>query len=252
MKTVSVVITILLIAQNLFSIEPGMLNMHVPSHLKNTESVFMIHHRFYGKITEDPLRTFFGMDVGANIGIGLRYALLPRLELKTSYTRYQKEYTIGTSYAHYFPALSLRSQIGLQFFSYELSGIEDRRQNIFFDISLQSERIFKKLIPVVNIGFDAYNERIGFGAGGELDFDTNIGPVKKTSILGEYFPVTERDTTITGSHNSFAVGLKLETYGHHFVLLVGNNSQIGTRRLMLGADNNDLFFGFNVHRFFDL
>jgi hypothetical protein len=33
---------------------------------------------------------------------------------------------------------------------------------------------------------------------------------------------------------------------------VGNNSQISARRLMLGADTNDLYVGLNINRHIDL
>lgn len=251
MRKTNLAFLIILAAHKLFSFEPDMLNLKVPSTLENTESVFIIRHRFYGKITEEPFNTFFGLDLGANIGLGIRYAILPKLEVNVSYTRIQKEYIIGASYAYYFPQVFMKTQIDIQFFTYEIQGIEERRRNFFYGLSLQSEPILNTITPVANIGYDGYNERFGFGIGVDIGFDISLRPIRKMSIIGEYFPVVQRDIIINGSENSFAAGLKFETYGHHFILLVGNNSQIGTRRLMLGAETNDLFFGFNIHRKWD-
>jgi len=83
--------------------EPDMLNIKTPTGLKQGQMEVKIQHRFYGKINEKPLDNFFGLDIGANIGLGIRYVVLPKLEINGSYTRDGKEYTIGASYT-YFPS----------------------------------------------------------------------------------------------------------------------------------------------------
>ena len=72
--------------------------------------------------------------------------------------------------------------------------------------------------------------------------------LKHVAVIGEYYPVFARDGERTGPEDCFAAGVELQTYGHHFALLVGNSSQIGTRRLILGTETNDLYFGFNICR----
>ncbi len=252
MRIIYLILVTLLSIQRLFSFEQDMLNLKVPSNLDQTDMVFSVFHRFYGEITEEPFNTFFGLDAGANVGIGLRYAVFPKLELNTSYTRYQKEYVIGASYAHFFHQFFLRSQLDVQFFTYEMTGIEERQRNFFYNLAVQSEPLFRKITPTLNVGYDGYNESFGFGAGIDIGFDLDIRLIERVSVIGEYYPIIGRDDVIHGAENFFVTGLKIETYGHHFMLLVGNSSQIGTRRLILGTNTNDLFLGFNVNRIIDL
>ena len=243
---------LLLVVSMLGAFEPSMLNLTTPSHLENTEAVFKITHRFYGQVDNDPLETFFGLDAGANVSLGMRYALLPRLELNASYTRLQKEYVLGASYAYFFPQMYVGGQLDVQFFSFKGIGVEERNENFFYALSLQTEPLFGIIRPVINAGFDGYNEKFGVAFGISMGKDIDIGPLNRIDLIGEYYPVLDRDDEIHGSENSFVFGIKAATYGHNFMLLVGNNSQISARRLMLGTASNDMYFGFNVHRHLDL
>ncbi len=64
----------------------------------------------------------------------------------------------------------------------------------------------------------------------------DIGISEDISIMGEFFPVSHGD----GRVDCFAFGFSLRTYGHRFMFLLGNSSEIGTRGLMLGTDSGDL------------
>ncbi len=227
-------------------------NLRVPSDLEKTEFVFMIQHRFYGKVTEDPFNTFFGLDLGANVGIGIRYAILPRFEINGAHNRYQNEYLVGASYAVAIPQIFLAAQADIQYFDYQLPTMDERRRNFYYGFALQSMPILEKISPTLNIGYDGYNERLGLGFGLDAEFDLSVGPLQKAGIIGEYFPVIDQDTTVTEANSYFSVGFKLKTYGHYFVLLVGNGSELSTRRVMLGTSSNDLHFGFYIQRLLDL
>ena len=247
-----VAVCLLLAVGSLIAFEPSMVNLTTPSRLENTESVFKITHRFYGPVNEDPLESFFGLDAGANVSLGMRYALLPRLELNAAYTRFQKEYVLGASYAYFLPQIFVGAQLDVQFFSFKGIGIDERNENFYYALSLQTEPLFDVVRPVINAGFDGYNEKFGVAFGMSIGTDIDIGPVNRLDLIAEYYPVIDRDDAVHAAENSFAFGIKAATYGHNFMLLVGNNSQISPRRLMLGAVDNDLYFGFNVHRHLDL
>lgn len=253
MRNIYLFLMIVFSIQRLLAFEPAMLNLQVPSRLEKSEFVFAIQHRFYGEINEDPLNTFFGLDAGANVGLGVRYTILLGVEIHASYTRFQKEYTIGARYTHSIPQIMTTMLLNVHYFDHESFGLDERTRNFFYGLALQSEPLANVIIPVVNVGYDGYNERFGFGFGIGFGFDLEIGPIERISIIGEYYPVINRDSIIHGPKNYFATGLKCDTYGHHFIFLVGNGSQIGARRLMLGAEsNNDFYFGFNIHRILDL
>lgn len=227
-----------------------MLNLRVSSSLEANDRVLHIQHRFYGRIDEEPFDTFLGLDVGANVGISLRYLVRSKLEINVSRTRFQKEYTVGASYALVFPSLSLRSQMDVQFFTFDKLNLTERRRNFFYQLALQSEPVAETITPVVNVGYDGYNERVGIGVGASVSYDVDWGAIQRLSIIGEYFPVVNGEEGITGAENTFAVGFELQTYGHHFGFVVSNSSEVGTRRLMLGTEANDPYFGFNIKRLF--
>jgi hypothetical protein len=248
MKQSMLIVLLLLCVGCLFSFEPSALNLEVPSNLEGNSSVFELQHRFYGNLTEDPLENFFGLDVGANVNLGLRYAVLDRLELYAAYTRFEKEYRVAASYAHHFPQLYTRTQIDVEFFSFRMGG--ERNQNVYYGLVLQSEPVFNTVIATADLGYDGYHEKLGLGLGLDVGFDWEFGPIEHVSFIGEYYPLLQREVPITGSENCFAAGIRIDTYGHQFILLVGNSWQIGNRRLMLGAPSNDVRFGLNVHRLF--
>lgn len=241
-------IVLILFCQNAFSLEPSKINLRVPTGLESKQMVLGIQHRFYGTLKDDLL----GMNAGANTGLNIRYLVWSKLEINGAFARYQKEYTIGAGYAFFIPQLWLHSQINLEFFDYEKLGLSTRRRNLFYSAALQTEPILARIIPTINIAYDGYNQRIGLGAGLDVGFEFEIGPLEGMNIIAEYFPIMNRDNDVNGPKNSFTTGLKFNTYGHHFIFLVGNTSEIGIRRLMLGANNNDLYLGFTIHRLINL
>ncbi len=246
MKKFSSVVFLLLVSNSLFAFEPSMLNLKVPSLLEGKSLLVVVQHRFRGILTEDPLEHFFGLDLGATVSFGLRYAVVPRLELNAAYTTLDGEYRVGASYAHHMPMFFLKAQAEVEYFSFER--FDERFGNFFCNVVLQSYPIWKILSPVINLGYDGYNEKFGLGVGLQAGFDWWFGPIERINVIGEYFPVIQSEEGITGQENYFATGLRIDTYGHRFMLQVGNGWNIGPRRLMLGTVTNDLYFGFNVYR----
>ena len=132
MKKVLLAVLLVACTQLLLAFEPSALNLKVPSNLERNSLVFDIQHRFYGDLTEDPLENFFGLDIGANVNLGIRYAILERLELYAAYTRFEKEYRVAASYAYHFPQTYVRTQISLEYFSLKIG--QERHQNLFYGL----------------------------------------------------------------------------------------------------------------------
>ncbi len=234
-----------------FAIEPSSLNFNVPCGLAKKELVFSLQHRFYGKINDHPLDNAFGIDQGANAGLALRYRVWAGLELAGSYTRQEKEYGLAAGYAFAFPRI-LRCEAAVNYFDYKKTTVPERRRNFFYQALFQSEPVLKKILVNLTTGYDGYHERFGLGFGLDVGTDINIGPIEGVHLVAEYSPVIDPDTASTQPRNSFAVGFKARTYGHNFMFAVGNNTEIGSRRLMLGASANDLYLAVNIQRFLKL
>jgi hypothetical protein len=245
-KKYLLIIWMLSCLESLYAFEPSALNLRVPSYLEKNSLVFDVQHRAYGVLTEDPLDSFFGMKLGANVNVGIRYAVLQRLEVNASYTTFEKEYRLGASYAHYFPQIFLKGQVDIQYFDFEYSG--ERNSNFYYGLTLQSFLLGGIFIPTANMAYDGFNEKFGLGFGIDLGFDWYFGPIEHISLIGEYYPILQSEVPITGAENYFAAGLRLDTYGHHFMMQISNGWEIGPRRLMLGVPTNDFYMGFNIHR----
>lgn len=240
MRGLFLIILLMLVSGQLLAYEMGTFNLESPTSLEKGQGEFKVQHRFRGKISEQPL----GMDQGVNVGISLRYSLMPNFELNASRFWNVKEGILGASYAYSIPKSPLRSQFGAQFFSFEVFDLEEnemKRKNGFFGLlSLQSEPLFNRINPVANAGYDSYNKEFGLGLGLNIVILEYLGMLQRMSVVGEYFPTGE---------NSFAFGFRFETYGHHFDLIVSRNPENGVRRLMSGtAEAEGLHFGFNIKR----
>jgi hypothetical protein len=231
-----------------FALEKSMLSLKLPSELEARQVQFFFQHRFYGKINEKPLDTFFGMDEGANAKVGFRIRPIKNFELVVSHVFRDNEYALGAGYAFPLPGLPIRGQVDAELFTnrqyYTVpDGVElKRKQFSAFRLDLVSKAILNRLTPVVNLGYDTELKRTGLGLG--LDFA--ITP--KYSLIGEYYPRLNKDGRDGLIYDSFAVGVKIQTYGHHFLFHIGNNTGIGTRKLMAGSAVNDKFFGFGIQR----
>jgi len=233
-----------LLAAPAFGYEPSMLNMTVPSGLERRQIEVRIQHRFAGQVAKDRIGNFLGMEEGANTALGLRAPVWRRLEINGGWSRNQQEYYAGAGYARVFGSLHAGGQVDLQFFSYRLTQSAARRQNVFGQFTVQSLPIRDRVRVCGSMGYDAYNLHAGSALGASIEI---AGPL---ALMAEYFPVIGRKTgdTYLRRLNAYCLGLKLTTAGHQFVLTIGNGTEIGSRRLMLGADARDLHFGFNIQR----
>jgi len=232
--------------------EYSMLNLSAPSGLKKGEAEFMIRHRFYGDIADEPLNNFFGMDAGANINLSCRYQLFRNAEVNIAYSRRKSEKVIGVSYLLELEDFPIYGQINLDYFSFEEKILEEStRRNFLYLLSLQNEEFLDNIILTLNTGFDGYYERFLLGLGLKIGIVDNIG------LIGEYYPVLDRNSASAklgkyiGEEDAFAFGIKLDTYGHHFIIMLSNTDDIGLRGVSLGTiKDSHLRFGFNIQRKF--
>lgn len=249
MKKGMVLLVLCLVPFPLLAYEQSMLNLTVPTGLESGEGEFRVQHRFYGKVFDDPfddpLESPFGTNEGVNVDLGVRYQFWPNTEASLSYGTDLREVVLGASYAVSAPGVPLRGQVDFQFFSFEPSPAADRENNFYGQISLQAGPFLERLAPVVNFGYDGNAEKTGLGLG------LSVVVFRKLELTGEYFPLLYEEE-IDEREDCFALGLKINTSGHHFVMLFGNGIEIGPRRLMRGAFDRDLRVGFAIHRILEL
>jgi hypothetical protein len=247
MKKWTILFVFILAVQQIFALEKSMLNLKLPTALEVRQAQFFLQHRFRGyAVKEKPLETFFGMESGANVGLGFRTCVLKNLEVIASYTFWEKEYVLGVGYALTSPGAWIKGQIDLQYFTYkrpQFDPFAKHKSFAYFRLDLASKAIGNFVTPVINIGYDTDYRKVGLGVG------IDLGLSEKFSLIGEYFPrLWKKDYADRQMVDSFAFGLKVQTWGHHFLFMLGNSTDVGTRRMMHGSNVKDLFLGIGIQR----
>ena len=233
--------------------EDSMPNLIAPSTLKWGQGEFCVQHRFLGRIDKIPGDRFFGIQDGANIGLAVRVPIKAGFEVKGGWLRSRSEYTVDASYGREFGKFPLGAQLNLQFSDFEVGGTTARKCNFFYVLSVQTKPIFKRIQPCLDVGYDYLNRHTGIGAG--IAFRVS----ERITLYGEYFPSMENGSRKhetwrgEGPEDFYDFGVRIETYGHHFFLLLSDGNVVGLRHLMLGptpfADRTEyLYFGFNIER----
>lgn len=244
----SVFFTLLMFSSLLQGYQNSAPSLITPTTLYPGEGEINLAHRFYGKLKDQPLDTFFGMDNGANVQVSARACVWKSLELKAGYTRNNKQYDLGIGYKLSPVDFPVLAQLDLKYFSFMQPGISSRRDNILYLASLQAQPWKDRLALTLNTGFDGYYERPVNGIGLLVNITENL------SLIGEYYPVLDRNSApervkpYLGKHDAYCMAIKADTYGHHFIFSLGNSKGMDPRIQSLGADTRDLHLGFNIQR----
>lgn len=243
-----VVLILALFISNLLAYEAGQLSLDTPNVLKSSEGSFSIRHRFYGKA--DDYNKFFGTDEGGNMYLTLKYALLDNLLVSVDHTKEKSTYGVGLEYSQDFSWI----KAGLRVKGYRFErAFEEYSKSYMGNFSLQTMNIFDHLILTANVGYDNYYQYTFSGFGADINVDSFLPFLtftEKISLLAEYYPQVEKIDNISGKHPSYAVGVKFQTYGHHFELMLSNSTSMEPRTMGLGTNSEDLHFGFNINRKF--
>jgi len=168
----------------------------------------------------------------------------------------KKEKSIGLSYTFVPQKLPLLSQIELEYLAFEESGLQDeKRSNLLGILSLRNRPIAERFTALANFGYDAYYERPFVGFGALIHLLDGLGSFEQVDLILEYFPVLDRASageklaSYIQPQNAAGIALKLDTYGHRFLLSLTNSSHFHAHRLTLGtADDAFWRFGFNIER----
>lgn len=228
--------------------ESGQLSLDTPNVLNKGEGSFGIRHRFFGEI--DDLDKFFGTDDGGNMHFVLKYALLDNLVLGVDHTRNQSAYGVGLEYSHDFKW----AKVGMRVNGFRLNtGLDEYENSYQANLSFQTPNYFDHLNFTANLGYDAYYKHQIVGFGVDLNADNFIPFLtftEKLSLLVEYYPQVDKVENISKEYDSYAFGIKYQTYGHHFEIMATNSTNMDSRTMSLGTNSDKLHLGFNINRKF--
>ncbi|MBN2815555.1 MAG: hypothetical protein JXQ67_02665 [Campylobacterales bacterium] len=248
MRRVFLLLILALMSKESFAFESGQLSLDTPNVLLQGEGAFGIRHRFYGEI--DDVDRFFGADDGGNMYLTLKYALFDNLVLGVDHTRDESAYGVGLEYSYDFTWF----KAGIRANGFRLNkGVEKYHSSYHTIASLQTPNYFEHLNFTVNYGYDAYYKHQIMGGGIDLNVN-NFMPfltfTEKLSILGEYYPQVDKVDGVSGKYDSYAFGIKFQTYAHHFEILATNSTNMDPRTMSMGTNSDKLHLGFNINRKF--
>lgn len=224
--------------------------------LQKGDVEFEVSHRFSTPINKG-FDTFYGLDGPANIGLALGYALTNRLLI-----------TVGRTNVHDNLELQLKYkalQIPHDFFPLLISmrGGAAYNGQIFDPVQNSSRRYQYYGQLIVNT---LIHDKIGIGLVPTYLYNANIFCVdaQHSLTVGSYLQYyvspnwslfAEWNPTVSGwrsGHDSFTLGLEVETGGHFFKILLTNNDKLNASQYIAGADrdfwNGDLRLGFVITR----
>ena len=225
---------------------------------------FLIMHRF-GRINEGAY-ALFGLD-NASIRFGLDYGLNDRFSIGVGRSSLDKTYdgsvkwkllqqkTNGTPVS--ISLYELITHTTLRYddkpfikskyrSAYQSSLLIARKFSTLFSMQLTPSWLHFNLVPTRQ----DQNDVLAVGIGGRLKLS------KRTSINAEYNYVSSEQLPSMNLNHSLSLGMDIETGGHVFQLIFSNSGgMIGPYYLAKTSGtwgNGDIFFGFNISRYFDL
>jgi len=227
--------------------EPSLLNMTVPSQLEPGDLDLLFEHRFYGSVLDNPLQNLFGLAIGANVGFGARYMIVPGLQARAMYATGGQELDIGAGYGWRFPSIPFMLQVDASFISPQ--GAAGRGYGVFASVEAYAGPVAKIFHFNVEAGYDSYLSHLGAGIGARVDLMPGF------ALIGELYPFfllgREQHLEELGTTSVFSAGVMLTIGGHQFSLMAGNGVGLGERRLMAGAPAfGGVYLGFNIQRRF--
>lgn len=217
------------------------LNLYSPvSGTSQGDFEFSMNHRFFGTaLKNDPLDSFFGLDSGANVSVGMRYYPVEDFYLSASHARLQKVNTVNAGWSA-IAGENLEFGIEAGYISVKPSSVDDREGGIAVTGSISLSFLQNKLRPVLNYAFDGNRDNNGAGLG--IEFQA----AERVAFFGEYFPASNDDA----DQDCFGFGCRYNTWGHQFLLGLTNSSGIGIYEQLEGSATADLSIALSIRRLF--
>jgi len=228
-------------------------NLPVPMDLDRGSVEIRIEHRFFQAIENSSPGNAFGIDFGANISLGLNYALTDRLSAGVSRTRLDQIVSLSGTY-------ELRT--AGSFWNAALHGGVDGQRNfsehyspfLQFASAFDFRRFRLHVIPtmVFNSRMDPVlrtdainpddNNTFSLGLG------TDVALHPRFSLQGEYVARLAGFGGFEQTRPQLSGGIVIRTYGHVFAVMLSTSRDFTPAKYAVNAENRDFSLGFNIYR----
>ncbi|MDX1618946.1 MAG: DUF5777 family beta-barrel protein [Balneolaceae bacterium] len=217
-----------------------------------------IMHNF-GLVNQRTFQNLFGLDFGATVRLGLDYGITDRWSVGVGRTSPQKLYDFRSKYivirqtkTNSVPlSVGIKGDLGI---NTNTNGFEfTDRLNYLASVMLArrfNDRISLQVTPMYahfnTVFAGQVNDHVAIGLAGEYRLSD------RWAVIAEYYPeIGERSQD---THNSFAIGVNIETGGHVFQLFLKSSNWHTEQHILSQTTDNfwdgDIRFGFNVNRIF--
>ncbi len=234
---------------------------HLPAPIDLEKGNMEVHieHRFLGSLEQGGIGNLFGVDFGANINLGMTYALTDRIAVSASRARLESDtFTPVIAFNGIYELHNKESSFWKMSFVGGLEGRDNFQQQyspfLQLPTSFDYGRLRTHVVPtmIFNSREDALaasqpginledNHTFSLGLGG----DFAIHP--RFSVIGEYVPRLAGFGGFRSDDPAISGGIKVRTYGHVFTILVTTSQDFTPGRY--GVDSTGEFrLGFNIYR----
>ncbi len=216
-----------------------------------------IQHRFFQAISDATPGDAFGVDFGANINLGVNYAITDRLSAGISRARLDQLVSIDGAY-------EIRTRRDSPWKMSFLAGVDgkgnfERQYSPYAQLatSFEYQRVRVQVVPTVifNSRDDtllraapsiAINPRsdttFSLGLGGDIALDSRL------SLMGEYVPRLAGFGGFGKTRPQLGAGLAIRTSAHVFTILVSTSRDFNVSKYALNAESGKVSLGFNIYR----
>lgn len=238
--------------------------VHMPSPVDLAKGDFEVHieHRFLEPLADSRPGRAFGADAGANILLGLNYALTDRLSAGVSRVRFDQIVSFFGTYE-----IQTRQESPWKLALH--GGVEGtrnfhRQYSPYLQLAgaLDYKRLRAHVVPtmIFNTRDDVqmeflrpfainpnHNHTVSLGLGVDLAVHPRFSlAVEWVPRLGGFggLDFTEREKV----HNALSGAVKINTWGHVFTITATNSLVFTPARYGVNTQTKDFFLGFNVYR----
>jgi hypothetical protein len=236
---------------------PILINMPVPVDLNRGDIEIHVQHRFFQALQDSSPGTAFGIDYGANINLGVNYALTNRLSVGISRTR--EDQLVSLTAAH-----EIRTKSGSMWKMSLLGGIAGKHNfedtySPFIQLATALDYRTLRLNLTPTMIFNSRDETLSPQPGPDAinpdqnnTFSLGIGADyaihRRFSIVGEYVPQLAGFGGFFGRHSQLGGGAAIRTRNHVFTILVSRSQNFSPVRYAVNGDFDGVSLGFNIYR----
>jgi len=236
---------------------PVLLSLPTPVDLDRNNIEIHIQHRFFQALEDSIPGNAFGIDSGANINIGLNYALTNRLSAGISRTREDQLISLTAT-----QEIHTKSESWWKMSLY--GGVAGKRNfeehySPFLQLATVLDYKALRLNLTPTVVFNSRDESLASQPGPDavnpdsnntfsLGIGADVALHRRFSLMGEYVPRLAGFGGFFGKHSQLGGGVAIRTWGHVFTVLVSTSRNFSPTKYAVDADFDDVSIGFNIYR----